>query len=379
MKVPFLDLQAQYNSIKENVREAVDAVIEQSAFVKGAFVEEFEQRFANLIGIRHCIGVANGTDALMLAMKALEIGPGDEVIVPANSFIATSEAVTATGARVVFADCTEGTYTIDPERVRSAITPKTKALIAVHLYGQMAEMESLGAIARSNNLRIIEDAAQAHLAECRMADSRWHMAGTVGDISTFSFYPGKNLGAYGDAGCVVTNDSLLARKVSMMANHGRIAKYDHEFEGYNSRLDGLQAAILTVKLSHLSEWTEKRRTVASRYSELLAGIPQLSLPVIPENQKPVWHLYVIRTNQREELRTFLKKNGIETGVHYPIALPNLKAYKYLGHKPTDFPVASEYQSRVLSLPVYPELYPDQLGYVAECIREYFNQNETVTR
>ena len=372
MKIPIVDLQAQYRTIREEVLAAIHEVLDKSAFIKGVYVEEFEYNFARALGIDHCVGVGNGTDALMIALKSMGIGAGDEVIVPANSFIATSEAVTAARARVVFADNDPDTYTMDPDKVREKISTKTKAIIAVHFYGQMADMLPLLTLADTYGLKIIEDAAQAHMAEYRMPDGTWRKAGTFGEMATFSFFPGKNLGAYGDGGAIVTNDDELARLARMYGNHGRIAKYDHEFEGYNSRLDGLQAAILNVKLKYLTEWIEKRRAVAETYSLLLSDIPDIILPKVHESQRPVWHLYVIRNNKRDQLKSYLKKNGIETGVHYPIALPNLNAYRYLGHTINDFPVASSFQKQILSLPIFPEITREQIEYVSKYIKLFYD-------
>jgi dTDP-4-amino-4,6-dideoxygalactose transaminase len=256
MNIPFVDLKAQYISIKEEVDGVINRVLENTAFIKGKAVTDFEIAFAKTIGVEHCIGVGNGTDALIIALKTLGIGAGGEVIVPANSFIATSEAVTAAGAKVVFVDNHPETYNIDVSKIETAITSRTKAIIAVHLYGQPADMDGVTEIARKHNLYVIEDSAQGHLAEYKSKEHGWQNTGTLGDMATFSFYPGKNLGAYGDAGAIVTNNEEWAKKARMYANHGRISKYDHEFEGVNSRMDGIQGAVLGVKLKHLAGWTE---------------------------------------------------------------------------------------------------------------------------
>jgi len=372
MKIPFVDLKAQYLSIKPKMDAAVHEIIENTAFIKGKAVDDFEQNFAKAIGVKHCIGVGNGTDALIISLKTLSIGRGDEVIVPANSFIATSEAVTAAGARVVFVDNHPDTYNIDVSKIEAAITPKTKAVIAVHLYGQPAEMEPVLQIAKKHNLYVIEDAAQGHLAAYKPANLSWKKTGTFGHMATFSFYPGKNLGAYGDAGAIVTNDDHLAKKARMFANHGRISKYDHEFEGVNSRMDGIQGAVLGVKLKHLPQWTEQRRAAAKYYSEKLKGVREITVPFVDnEKVKPVWHLYVIRTEKRDSLLSFLKNKGISAGIHYPIALPNLQAYAYLHHKPSDFPVASDYQNKILSLPIFPEITREQQDYVINAVKAFF--------
>lgn len=371
MKVEFVDLKKQYLSIKTEINKAMASVIENTAFIKGKNVENFERDFAELIKIKHCIGVGNGTDALVIALRSLNIGVGDEVITVANSFIATSEAITAIGARVVFIDADSQTYNIDVKKIEEKITSKTKAIIPVHLYGQPADMLEIVSIAKKHNLFIIEDSAQAHLAEYQNVDGSWQKVGTFGDLSTFSFFPGKNLGAYGDAGAVVTNNDNLAEKVRKFANHGRIAKYNHEFEGYNSRLDGLQSAILNVKLKYINIWTERRREVARKYSELFSTVPQIITPYVNHKTKPAWHLYVIQAQKRDELQKFLKENGIATGIHYPIALPNLQAYQYLGHNESDFPIASRLQNEILSLPIFPEITQQEIEFVANNIKKFY--------
>jgi dTDP-4-amino-4,6-dideoxygalactose transaminase len=362
VNIPFVDLQAQYRSIKDEIDQAIANVLRDTAFVGGRYVDSFEGHFAAYIGGGNCIGVANGTDALFIALKALGIGPGDEVITVANSFIATSEAITAAGARVVFVDCDSRTYTIDIAGTERAITKKTRAIIPVHLYGQMADMAALKDLADKHGLRIIEDAAQAHGARFRD-----RTAGTWGDCACFSFYPGKNLGAYGDGGAVVTGSSDLAKKIRMFANHGRIEKYDHELEGINSRLDGIQAAILDVKLKHLERWTDRRRTVAARYDSGLKDI--VVTPAVAPDRRHVYHLYVVRVKHREKVVAFLKERGIATGIHYPIPLPFLNAYRYLGHTASDFPVVHALQHEILSLPMYGDLTDAQVDYVIENLRE----------
>jgi dTDP-4-amino-4,6-dideoxygalactose transaminase len=365
MIIPFVDLKSQYLSIKNEVDAAIDQVIRQNAFIGGKFAEKFEDKFAKFCKSQHCIGVGNGTDALSIAMKALGIGRGDEVITAANSFIATSEAITLTGAKVIFLDCHPDTYNINVDLIEEKITDKTKAIIPVHLYGQPADMGPIRKIAEKYHLKIIEDAAQAHGAEYH-----GEIVGTLGEVACFSFYPGKNLGAYGDAGAIVTKDPEIAAKCRMIANHGRLSKYDHELEGVNSRLDGIQAAILEVKLNYLKEWTKKRRQNAYLYNAYL----EQSGVIIPselDNISAVYHLYVIRvpTEMRQKLQNYLKEKGISSGIHYPIALPNLKAYRYLGYNSTDYPFASEYQNQILSLPMYPELNEEQIRYISETVRE----------
>lgn len=362
MQIKFVDLRAQYDSIKNEIDQAFHNVIQGSAFIGGKFLKLFEENFANYIGVKHCVGVGNGTDALFIALKIGGIKGGDEVITVANSFIATSEAITMTGARVVFVDCNKETYNIDIKKIEEAITKKTKAIIPVHLYGQPVDMDRILEIAREYNLFVIEDAAQAHGAKY-MGRS----IGTFGDCACFSFFPGKNLGAYGDAGAIVTNNDELAKKIRMFANHGRREKYNHEFEGVNSRLDGLQAAILDVKLKHLEEWTERRRAIAKMYSEGLKDI--VITPEGLEDRRHVFHLYVIRVRDREKVIKYLDDKGISTGIHYPIPLPYLTAYGYLGHKPEDFPVAYSIKDEILSLPIYGEMTDEQVDYVKENLRE----------
>lgn len=362
MKIPFVDLKAQYYSIKDEIDEAISDVIQNSAFIGGKFVKSFEENFANYICVKNCIGVGNGTDALYIALTALGISEGDEVITVANSFIATSEAITLAGAKVVFVDCDKDTYNIDVDKIENVISPKTKAIIPVHIYGQPADMDKINDIAKEHRLFVVEDAAQAHGAEYK-----GQKIGNLGDVACFSFYPGKNLGAYGDAGAIVTSNEELAVKCRMIANHGRMEKYNHEFEGVNSRMDGLQAAVLSVKLNHLDVWTEKRRAIAKRYNRLLKDSPVIC-PLESEGFRHVFHLYVVRVANREGVQSTLGEQGIATGIHYPIPLPNLQAYKYLGHTPDDFPVATRYSKEILSLPMFPELSETQIEYVCDNLK-----------
>jgi dTDP-4-amino-4,6-dideoxygalactose transaminase len=366
MQIPFVDLRTQYAAIKTEVDEAIAEVISKTAFIGGAYVESFEEAFAHFCQTRHCIGVGNGTDALYLALRALGVGKGDEVITAANSFIATSEAITMTGARVVFVDINPATYNIDVKKIEGNITDNTRAIIPVHLYGQPADMDPILEIARKYRLKVIEDAAQAHGAVYK-----GRQIGSIGDTACFSFYPGKNLGAYGDAGAIVTNDDELANRVRMLANHGRIDKYNHEIEGVNSRLDGLQAAILKVKLEYLPDWTERRRHNASLYGRYLKE-RDLITPVPADEVKAVYHLYVIRVkaNLRDRLIDFLNSHGISTGIHYPIILPNLEAYAYLNHRQGDFPRALKASQEIISLPMFSELTEEQIQYIADKIAEF---------
>lgn len=363
MQVPFVDLKMQYKAIKQEIDEAIASVIKDTAFVGGEYVEKFEEEFAGFCQAKYCVGVGNGTDALFIALKALGVREGDEVITAANSFIATSEAITLTGAKVVFVDCDPQTYNIDVKKIPFAITPQTKAIIPVHLYGQPADMVALKRIAKEHDLFLVEDAAQAHGAEIN-----GRRVGSLGNVACFSFYPGKNLGAYGDGGAIVTNDEELAIRCSMIGNHGRVKKYDHCFEGVNSRLDGLQAAILSVKLKHLEEWTKKRREIADIYKDFLRDI-EVIIPLEAVGVKHVYHLYVVRVTRRDTIQVALKEKGINTGIHYPIALPHLEAYKYLGYRPEDFPIATQYSKEILSLPIYPELSRVQIEYICKQLRD----------
>ena len=361
-RVPFVDLYAQYLTIQPEIDEAIASVIRESAYVRGRQVEAFERGWAELLGVKHCVSCANGTDALYIAMRGLGLKPGDEVITTAHSWISTSETITQAGGRVVFGD-TDDTFTIDPTRIEARITDRTVGIIPVHLYGQPADMDPIMAIARKRGLWVIEDCAQAHLARYR-----GQLVGTFGQAATFSFYPGKNLGAYGDAGCVVTHDAALADWMSLFARHG--GKGDHVMEGINSRLDGMQAAVLNVKMRHLERWNQLRREAAGRYDALLRDLPGVVTPGVVPDREHVYHLYVIRTDRREGLRAHLKAAGIDTVINYPKALPFYPAYAYLGHRPEDFPVAHANQSRILSLPIYPEIGADRVARVAECIREF---------
>lgn len=360
--VSFLDLNRQYQSIKDEIDAAISDVIRESAYIGGKHVQRFEENFAAFQHAKYCVGVANGTDAIEIAIEALNLPAGSEIIVPANSFIASSEAVTRSGCKVVFCDANVDDYTIDIADAERRITPNTSAIIAVHLYGHPCDMDGLLGLAGKHNLKIIEDCAQAHAAEYK-----GRRVGSIGDIGTFSFYPGKNLGAYGDGGAVTTNSEELATRVRMIANHGRISKYDHEFEGRNSRLDGLQAAILDVKLGHLEAWTGHRIHVADTYLEQLRDVSGIKLPVRQAWARQVYHLFVIRTAQRDRLQDFLKEQGIATGVHYPIALPRLHAYAYL-EQCSEGLAANAMGGELLSLPIGEHIGDGQVEYVARQVR-----------
>jgi dTDP-4-amino-4,6-dideoxygalactose transaminase len=366
MKIPFVDLHAQYLSIKTEIDAAIAEVIAESAFIRGRHVDAFERAWSNTLGIKHCISCANGTDALYIAMRGLGVKPGDEVITTAHSWISTSETITQAGARVVFCDTDYETFTIDPKLIESKITSRTVGIIPVHLYGQACDMDAIMAIARKHSLWVIEDCAQAHLARYK-----GNFVGTFGDAATFSFYPGKNLGAYGDAGCLVTGDDKLAEWTATFARHG--GKGEHVMEGINSRLDGLQAAILLAKLPHLNQWIASRRQAAQHYTELLAGVGDIEAPQVAPERDHVYHLYVIRTDKRDELKRHLAAEGVTTALNYPKALPFYPAYAYLGHDPEDFPVAFANQSRILSLPIYPEISGSMVCYVADKVAEFFVQ------
>lgn len=364
-QVPFVDLYAQYQGIKEEIDFVIRDVIEKSLFVRGPYVDKFEQMFAHTMERKYCISCANGTDSLYIAMVALGVKPGDEVIAPAHSWISTTETITQAGGKVVFCDTDSETFTIDPDDIESKITPNTVGIIPVHLYGQPADMDAIMAIAQKHKLWVLEDCAQAHLARYK-----GRLVGTFGDVASFSFYPGKNLGAMGDAGALVTNDSNLASRMTMFARHGGLKKGDHQIEGINSRLDGMQAAVLTVKLPYLRNWTLMRQKRAQRYSSSFSLNEKVQGPVVGPNRDHVWHLYVIKTDMRDQLSKFLNINGVQTVINYPIALPFLPAYSKLNHRPEDFPNAYFNQSRILSLPIYPELSDLQQDHVINLVSQF---------
>ncbi len=364
MTIPLVDLKAQYQAIKPEIDAAMQRVVANTQFILGKEVAEFEKNFAAYCRVRHCVGTDSGTAALHLALILCGIKPGDEVITTTHTFVATAEVISLIGARPVFVDIDPRTYNIDPNAIERAITPRTRAIIPVHLYGQPAEMEPILDIARRHNLRVIEDAAQAHGAEYR-----GRRAGSMGDIACFSFYPGKNLGAYGDAGALVTNDDDLAARARMLRDHGRKEKYAHQIVGYGYRLDALQAAILGAKLPHLDAWNARRREIADYYTELFSNI-DLVLPYVPTHIKPVYHLYVVRARNRDALQKHLKARGIETGIHYPIPLHLQPVYKNLGYKPGDFPHTEKAANEVLSLPMYPELTEAQINQVVEAVKDF---------
>jgi len=370
VRVPFADLYAQYLSIRAEIDSAMAGVLRTSAFIRGPYVETFEREFAEACGLKHAVSCANGTDALYIAIRALGVTAGDEVIVPAHSWISTSATVTQAGGSVVFCDTDPETFTIDPRHAEALITPRTVGIIPVHLFGQPADMDAIMAIASRRRLWVIEDCAQAHLARYRGRN-----VGTFGAVGSFSFYPGKNLGAMGDAGALVTNDAALAERMAMFARHGGLVKHDHQIEGINSRMDGLQAAVLSVKLRYLRRWTTRRRELAAEYQHGLGGTAGVDLPKEAADREHVYHLYVVRSERRDELARHLADRGIQTVINYPMALPFLPAYRRLGHSPADFPVSYGNQSRILSVPIFPEMTPEQQAAVVDAVRAFCTHEE----
>ncbi len=377
MNVPFLDLKAQYRTIKQEIDPAIQNVINNTAFILGESVSKFEKEFAIAHNVKHCFGTSSGTDGNHLALWALDIRPEDEIIIPANTFIATAWGATLCGAKPVFVDCHPDSYNINPEKVEAAITPKTRAIVAVHLYGQPADMAALKKIAVEHNLYLVEDAAQAHIAEYK-----GKKIGGLSDIASFSFYPGKNLGAYGEGGAVVTNNDDLAKKIKLIREHGQSKKYYHDSYGHNYRMEGIQGAVLGVKLKYLHEWTNERRRAATKYRELLSNIEQLTIPVEMPEVKHVYHLYVVKVNgknltereeTRDKLQLFLSDNEISTGLHYPVPLHLQKCFEHLGYKKGDFPSTEDLAQTGISLPMFPELKDEQIEYVASKIKEFFQK------
>lgn len=363
--IPMVDLKTQYRSLREEIAAALEQVMENAAFIGGEICGAFEQEFAAFCGVRAACGVANGSDALYLSLRALEIGPGDEVITTPLTFVATAEAISRVGARIVFADIDPSTLNLDPERVEVEITPRTRAILPVHLYGHPAEMNRFVELARRAHAHLVEDAAQAHGAE--LGGKR---VGSFGRLACFSFYPSKNLGAFGDAGMVVADDLELVERVRLFANHGSRKKYWHEIEGVSSRLDAMQAAILQVKLRRVEEWNERRRSLAGLYRQALAGIDGLELPSEAPGCRAVYHLFSIRFRDRDGLSAHLATSHIATGVHYPLPLHLQEAYHYLGLPEGSFPVAERAAREVLSLPMYPELSVEQVDRIAAAVRAY---------
>ncbi len=378
MQIPFLDLKVQYKSIKTEIDTAIQNILDNTAFVLGKAVSDFETDFAKAHDVDYCIALNSGTAGNHIATWALGIGPGDEVIIPANTFIATAWGATLCGARPVFVDCEPGSYNIDPSKIEKAITPKTKAIVAVHLYGQAADMDPLIEISRDHNLVLIEDAAQSHIAEYK-----GKKIGGFGQAASFSFYPGKNLGAYGEGGAVVTNNPELAKKAKMIRDHGAVQKYQHEIFGHNYRMEGLQGAVLGVKLKYLDNWTEGRRSAAAKYKELLSEVEHIKLPAEMPYAKHVYHLFVVQVNGysreknnslRDKLAEYLKEKGVATGLHYPIPLHMQDCFKFLGYKKGDFPNTEILAESGLSLPMFPELKDEQIEYICENIKSFFKNN-----
>jgi dTDP-4-amino-4,6-dideoxygalactose transaminase len=365
--IPFVNLRLQYESIKDEIDQAINEVFASSQFIGGQSVLQFEKEFAQAAQVKHCIGTGNGTDALYLILKSLGIGPGDEVITPAFSCIASAEIISQVGATTVFADIDPIYHTIEPGEVLKKISSRTKAVIAVHLYGQAAPVHDLRQICHDHRLFLIEDCAQAHFSKAGK-----QFTGTFGVAAAFSFYPTKNLGAYGDAGCVVTGNDELAEKIKRHSNHGALHRNDHAFPGSNSRLDSLQAAILCRKLKHVPDWNQKRVALANAYSERLKGIKEVKTPETRQGTHHSFHLYAIEAVRRDALKQHLNNKGIDTLIHYPKALPFTDAFSYTNHQPADFPFAFQLQNNVLSLPLYPELSLDQLNFICESIIEFYN-------
>jgi len=368
MKVPFLDLKAQYTSIQDEIAVAIQQVLDNTAFASGPFVEKFEKDFASFCKCEFAIGVSSGTEALWMALSGLGIGQGDEVITSPHTFIATVEAISFAGAKPVFVDIDEQTYTINPEQLEDAITPRTKAIIPVHLYGQMADMDRILQIARAHGLFVIEDACQAHGAKYK----GWR-AGSMGDAGCFSFYPGKNLGAYGEAGAIVMNNSELAEKIRILRDHGQTKKYHHSTIGWNARMDGLQGAVLSVKLKYLPAWNEARRRNAQLYDELLSDVKNVIIPLEADYAKHIYHIYAIRTQNRDAFISTLAEKEIHCGIHYPTPVHLQQAYKSLGYGPGSFFIAEKCAEELVSLPMFPELSKEQIRYVARETKHFLTQ------
>ncbi|MHC1696756.1 MAG: DegT/DnrJ/EryC1/StrS family aminotransferase [Geobacteraceae bacterium] len=362
-QVPFLDLQTQYQGIRNEINQAIQQVLDDSAYISGPYVESFENDFANFCRCQHAIGTSNGTSALWMALAALGIGPGDQVITVPNTFIATAEAISFSGAQPVFVDVDERSYTMDPALLEKAITPKTKAIIPVHLFGQSADMDPIMEIAERYKLFVIEDACQAHGAEYK-----GRSAGTIGDAGCFSFYPGKNLGAYGEAGAAITGNRELAEKIRQLRDHGQTRKYHHEVIGWNGRMDGIQGAVLSVKLKYLARWNEARRKIAEQYGRLLRGFDALIIPVEMDYAKHVYHIYPVRVKNRDKVATRLASRGITCMIHYPVPINLQEAYRHFGLQKGSFPVSERCAEEFLSLPMYPELSGEQVEYVAQELR-----------
>jgi len=367
--IPFVDLAAQYANIKEEVNNAIQEVLGRCNFILGSQVEEFEQTFARFVNVEHAVGVSNGLDALRLSLMALDIGPGDEVILPANTYIATALAVSSVGARPILVDCDPATYNIDVGLIEPAVNQRVRAIIPVHLTGQSADMDPILEIAERCGLYVIEDAAQAHGTLYK-----GRQCGSLGIMGCFSFYPGKNLGACGDGGMVTTNEPSLAERLRRLRNYGQCVKYEHVEKGLNARMDTLQAAILSVKLRHLPQWNETRAEHAEKYRALLSGIGDLTFQQRAPYSTHIYHLFIIETDQRDALRRYLETAGIQTGIHYPKPIHLQEAYADTGYRRGDFPYAERLAGRILSLPMYPELKHGQIQHVADEIQAFFREH-----
>jgi dTDP-4-amino-4,6-dideoxygalactose transaminase len=369
MNINFVDIQRQYQLHKKEFDEAIHNVLNKSDFILGDDVKQFEKEFATYCDSKFCIGLASGTDALFIILKALDIHEGDEVITVANTFIATALTISMSGARPILVDIDPKTYNIDPEAIEKAITPRTKAIIPVHLYGQPADMDRILEIANKHNLVVIEDACQAH-----GATYKGKKTGSLGKIAAFSFYPGKNLGGFGDGGAITTSDPELAEKITLLRNYGQKEKYVHAIKGFNSRLDTIQAAVLRVKLKYLNEWNQKRNEIAREYSKRLSKI-NLTVPYIDPNTTSVFHLYVIQAGNESEKRSlfdFLNRNGVSALIHYPIPVHLQKAYKDMGYMKGSFPQTESYAKKIISLPMFPELTKKEINYVLETIESFYS-------
>ncbi len=398
-KIPFLDLVTPHQELKAELMQVVEKALGNAGFVGGPMVEDFEREFANFCAAKYCVGVNSGTDALRFAFMAADVQPGDIIITVPHTFIATTEAISQVGARIVFVDIHEQTYTMDPEKLREYLEQRCEfdsktgglvertskhrvvGIVPVHLYGQTADMDPIMELAAKNHLFVIEDACQAHGAEYfSKKENAWRRAGSMGKAAAFSFYPGKNLGACGEAGAITTNDEVMAKRMKMIRDHGQAKKYYHDIEGYNGRLDSIQAGWLSVKLPHLAKWNESRRKLAHRYHESLAKLKEfMVIPVEAPWTKGVYHLYVVRVPDREALQAHLAEAGIGTGIHYPIPLHQQKAYEHLGYNTGDFPVTERIAREIVSLPMFPQLVQSQQDQVISAVKEFLTARIVVTR
>ena len=368
MTVKYLDLKKQYESIKPEIDMAIRQVIDETAFSYGKYAKEFEKNFAAYLNTSHLLGTSSGTSALHLALLGMDVNRDDEIITVPNTFISTAEAISHSGAKPVFVDVDPMTYLMDPAKLEDAITPKTKVIIPVHLYGQPTDMDEIIKIAKKHNIYVLEDACQAHGAEYK-----GKKAGNIGDAGAFSFYPGKNLGAYGEGGACATNNSKIAKVIELYRSHGEIRRYYHDVIGYNYRLDGLQGAILNVKLNHIDSWNEKRRKIANLYNEMLKEVGDIVTPYETADRKGVYHIYGIRTGHRDTLREYLTNNDVQSAIHYPVPIHLQKAYSYLEYKKNDFPIAENQMETELSLPIYAEMSNEDIEIVVNKIKDFFNR------